>query len=377
MWKNNMLTQWTSFTRGEKSFLLGWAAFLIVTSGIALYLIGGQQYHYMKESTARHSARVATAGGTEKGLTEAETTPPPGHEKDVPREVRVGVYVDRISELSVLSSSWKADFYVWFNWEGKDLNPGETFHVVNGEILSKTLLEEKHEGNRHYALYRTMVQITKVFDIARFPRDDHMLTVSIEDGANQSYLLKYVADEGGSDISSRVIVPGYKILNKVASVRPHSYKTSRGNPDLPVAYKATYSQFIYGIWVGRPTWGLFFKMFIVMFAAALIAFSAFFVKSSCDRLALVSGTLFAAVANMYITSTLIPDMGIATLADQINWIGAAFIVFAIIQAVIYQYFFENREGKEEVIKFYDFMSFVLMLVLYAVLNVCIPVLASV
>lgn len=249
-----MFSRWVSFSGGQKAFLIGWAAFLVIASGTTLLVIGGQQYRNLEESVARHSARVAP-DGSEKGRTEAERTPPPGHENDVPREVRIGVYVDRIPEFSVIGSFWKADFYVWFNWEGSDINPGETFQVVSGEILSKTLLEKKESAKRNYALYRVTAQITKGFDVARFPRDDHMLAISIEDSAGQSYMLKYVADEAGSDISSRVAVPGYKVLSKVVSVRPHSYRTSRGNPDLPTDYRATYSQFIYGIWVARPTWG--------------------------------------------------------------------------------------------------------------------------
>lgn len=371
-----MLSKWASITGGQKAFLIGWAAFLIVASGATLVLMGGQQHRYLQDSIARHLARVSPDAG-ETGRTEPERTPPPGHEQDVPREVRIGVYVDRIPQFSILGSSWKADFYVWFNWEGPDLSPGETFHVVSGEILTKALLEKKDEGERHYALYRVTAEITKTFDVSRFPRDDHMLTISIEDTANQSYVLRYVADEAGSDISSRVTVPGYSVLSKVVAVRPHSYKSSRGNPDLPSAYKATYSQFGYGIWLARPTWGLFFKMFIVMFCAVLIAQLGFFVKASSDRLALVCGALFAAVANLYITSILIPDTGIATLADQINWIGAGFIFVTVVQAVIYQYAFEGEAEKETAAKLFDFMSFGLMLFLYAALNICIPVLASV
>ncbi len=56
--------------------------------------------------------------------------------------MKVGGYIDRISEFSVVDSSWKVDFFVWFNWDGEDLNPGETFKVVNGEILSRTLMKK-------------------------------------------------------------------------------------------------------------------------------------------------------------------------------------------------------------------------------------------
>ena len=118
-------------------------------------------------------------------------------------------------------------------------------------------------------------------------------------------------------------------------------------------------------------------MFVVMYGAVFIALLGFFVKSSADRLVLGSGSLFAAVANMYIASTLIPDTCVGTLADHINWIGAAFIMAAIIQAVIYQFSFEGREDRREVTVFYDVMSFGIMLPFYLLLNVALPMIACI
>ena len=80
---------------------------------------------------------------------------------------------------------------------------------------------------------------------------------------------------------------------------------------------------------------------------------------------------------MYITSTLIPDTGVATLADHINWIGAGFIMVAIVQTVIYQYYFEGKDDRRHVTHFFDVMSFSLMFPLYILLNVAIPMLGSI
>ena len=372
----SIFTKWAAFTRGQKSFLIGWGAFLVGGSLLTLIFMGGEQYRLRQESSATQTFHLAS-GRYQHDTAEAEAPPPAGHEKDVLRLVKIGIYLDRVPEFSIIGSHWKADFYVWFNWEGPDLTPGETFHVTNGEVLSKNLVEKRDDGNSHYALYRVTAQISKAFDVSRFPRNDHLLTIEIEDGGLQSYQLKYTSDEKASDVSQRVEIPGFKIIDKQASVRPYSYQTARGNSKLPQGYKSTYSQFDYSVWIARPTWSLHLKMFVVMFGAVFTALLGFFVKSSADRLVLVSGSLFAAVANMYIASTLIPDTGVETLADHINWIGAAFIMVAIIQAVIYQFSFEGREDRREVTVFYDAMSFGIMLPFYVLLNVAIPVLASI
>jgi hypothetical protein len=371
-----MLSKWYAVTRSQKIFLLGWAAFLIISSLLTLYFMGSEQYTLRQESSATQAFHLAS-GSHQHDSTELEATPPKGHEKDLPLAVDVGVYLDRVAELSILGSDWKADFYVWFNWEGDAINPGETFHVVNGEVLTKALVEKHEDGKRHYALYRVTAQITKVFDVSRFPRNDHLLSIDIEDGASQSYQIKYVTNKEASDVSGSVAIPGFKIIAQQALVKPHLYKTTRGNPKLSNDFKATYSQFSYSVWIARPTWSLYLKMFVVMFGAVFTALLGFFVKSSADRVALVSGSLFAAVANMYIASTLIPDTGVDTLADHINWIGAAFIMVAIVQTVIYQYSFEGREDRKEVTAFFDWISFTLMLAFYIGLNLAIPLLASI
>ena len=372
----NPFSNWSTFTRGQKNFLIGWATFLIVGSLLTLWVMGKEQYDIRQDSLAIQTFHLAT-GGHQKESNEPETTPPPGHEKDVPREVSIGVYLDRIPEFSIIESSWKADFYVWFNWRGSDLNPGDSFHLANGEVLVKTAVERQDDGDKHYALYRVTAQITKTFDVSRFPRNDHLLTIEIEDWGLQSYQLKFVPDTSASDTSPRVAIQGFQVINKQAAVKPSSYKTSRGNPKLSQAYKATYSQFVYSTWIARPTWSLHLKMFVVMFGAVVTALLGFFVKASPERVALVSGSLFAAVANMYITSTLIPDTGVATLADHINWIGAGFIMVAIVQTVIYQYYFEGKDDRRHVTHFFDVMSFSLMFPLYILLNVAIPMLGSI
>ena len=362
-------------TRGEKRFFIGWWVLLIAVATVPGITLTRQQSANLEASIQRHAARVGV-GTAEPGLTQPEQTPPPDHEKDVPQTVTVGLYLDRIAEISITGSSWKADFYVWFSWKGNELNPGETFQVVNGEILSKTLVEKRDDGSNHYALYRTMALITKNFDVTRFPRDDHMLTISIEDSALQSYQLRYETDESASDISSRVAASGYKVLSKVASVKPHSYKTSRGNPTLPPTYRATNSQFSFGVWIGRPSWGLFFKLSVILYAAVTMALLALFIRSSCDRLALQTGAIFAAAANAYITANLVTDTGVATLADQINWIGIACIGIALLEAVIYQYYFENVEGRARTAKLLDLSTFFLMAVLYVGMNIVVSLSAS-
>jgi len=363
----------SSLSRGQKSFLLVWALLLLVAGITAGELISKKEDANLQTSIQNHLARI-DPNVTESGKTEPERTPPAGHENDIPLDVKIGVYIDRIPALSIRDSQWTADFYIWFDWTDDSLRPGETFQVVNGEILSRNKLEEKTVDGVHYALYRVTARTTKVFNTSRFPRDDHLLTLSIEDTALQSYQLRYIADDANSSVSSRVSIPGYKNYKTSSVVKPHSYKTTRGDPELPEGYKATYSQFIYGIWLVRPNWGLHFKMFLTLFAAIVISMVGFFTTPS-QRFGLVIGSFFAAVANTYVTSSIVPDTGISTLADVINGIGVAIIAIIMFQTIISNYFYDKQ--KQEIFSdIFDDLTFVLLLGIYIWLNVSIPLAAS-
>ncbi len=50
-------------------------------------------------------------------------------------DVRVRMYIDRIVEISVKDTGWAVDFYIWFNWTGEGIQPGENFQVVEGVPL--------------------------------------------------------------------------------------------------------------------------------------------------------------------------------------------------------------------------------------------------
>jgi hypothetical protein len=360
-------------TRTHRLLLLAWSLLLLGLAGGVTWTLARAQRENVVASRAKHAQRTQTTGSASG--TEAERTPPPGHEHDVPRSVRVGVYLDRVYEFSVVNSSWKADVYVWFNWDGDGLDPGATFHVVGGEVLSRTIAERRDDGAHHYQLMRASIQMTKVFDVMRFPRDEHQLLITIEDAARQSYEQIYVPDTSSS-FSSRVTIPGYATRAAALVVKPHAYKTARGDPDLPTDYHATYSQAAFVLDIGRPDWGFFLKQFIGLYAVVFIGMLAIFVADPAARLGLVSAALFGAVANGYVIASRIPDTGATTLADQLNGIGLATVGICILQAVIHQGKLAGRPELVALNRAFDRVSFVLILVVYAAMNVILPLAAT-
>jgi hypothetical protein len=361
-------------TQGERRFVIVWSlvlALVLMGLGTGSIIMVNQ---YREAATVRHTARI-DAQAVEPGRTAAETALPAGAN---PRRVTVGMYLDNIAAISILESSWSPVFYIWFRWTGDDLAPGETFQIVEGEITEKTKLSERVVNGEHYAVYLVRAQVTKFFTADRFPVDDHLLTLAIEDGERPWMELEYVPDVQNSDISSRVKMPGYVVHRTGLVMKPHTYKTNFGDPQLAATDQSTYSQLIYAVWNTRPGYGPYLKIFVGLFAAILIALLPLFIKPTDvdPRFGLGVGGFFGAVANTFIAASLVPDSGVLTLMDMVNGIGMVTIFLTLVQSTISLYLYDIR-GRVRVSQVFDRVSLVIFGVGLVVTNILIPYVAMV
>jgi hypothetical protein len=353
-----------------KRYWLGLWALLLVAMFLAAGLLLVQSMRTnRKASAARHAARIDPAAD-DAGVTSADRTLPADAK---PVEVVAGIYVDRILELSVKQVGWTVEFYLWFRWRGVEPKSFEGFLIVDGTADSSQLEVDETVAGERYQRFRVVAKITKFFDVSRFPCDDHLLTIAIEHPAHQRHEVLFVADKENTSVSSRVNVPAYHLQPAVVLEKPHSYKTTRGDPRLPPGTKSTYSQLRMGIGIERQGWGLFFKMFQFLFVAVLLAHLALFIRpiEVDPRFGLGVGALFAAVANAYVISSLVPDTGVLALADIINGVGIAVILLTIVQSTISLYLFSVR-GDEEFSRIFDRVSFAVMLPCYFLVNLALP-----
>ena len=369
----------SNHSRVSIMLVAGWSFLLILYFVIVGYWATLEIYRAKIRSIERHAERMNPLLA-EKGRTKAEVKALPASVQVGPAKVLTGIYVDRIVEISTKATSWTVDFYIWFNWTGSKLDPGKTFQVVEGEILNpvgEPLKSYSNEGD-NYELYRVTAKITKFFDVTRYPRDDHLLVIRIEDSKHQLHELRYIPDIAASSVSTRVAIPGYRICKKNIEIitKPHSYRTNRGDPNLPPDYKATYSQLVYGIPINRPDWGLYVKMFQGLFSAVLISMLAFLVLPiDKPRFALGIGAFFAAVAATYITKSQLPGVGIVTLSDVINGIGLTTIFLTLLSSIIALYLY-GRKNQKKLSRTMDKLSLIIILIGYLAVNISIAVAAS-
>lgn len=318
-------------------------------------------------AAARHAARIEASDGSNGTISHKRNGGPKG------AVVKVGAYVDRIVEVSVRETSWTADFFLWFVWRGKEFHPGETFRVVDGEVAKKEKIKEEVLADGSiYALYQVEAKVTKFFDVSRFPAEDHVLTLRIEDAQNDETKLHFVADSDASGISSRARVLGYKTGPVTVVVQSHAYKSTHGDPRLPPGYQVHYSQFIYGIPIARDGAGFYLKLFQGLYAAVAIAILAFFIKPTDvdPRFGLGVGAFFAAIANCYITSSLLPDTSQASLADTVNSVAIFAIFLTLVQSTISLYIYDLQDDPPLARRF-DRASALIVTPAYAIINLLI------
>ena len=343
--------------------------------GLLITLVGSllvsMEYNNKKASQLHYRERMDPAL-TEPGLTPADTAT----NGIVPLKVSTGIYVDRIVEISMKDLSWTVDCYIWFNWSDTSLHPGDNFQVVDGWIESKEKKDEYVKGDNHYVLYRINARITAIFDETRFPCDDHLLTICLEDPSYKRQRMLFTPDSLNSSVSSRVKIPGYTIYKQAVVEKPHSYKTSRGDPRLPAGTRATFSQAKMGLWIRRDGWGFFLKMFLPLYVAVAVAILAFFIKPTDidPRFGLGIGALFAAVANSYITSSMLPNTGVMSLADIINVMGTITILLTLVESTISLYLFDHK-AKKILSRRFDALSFYIILAGYVSLNIALALTA--
>lgn len=282
--------------------------------------------------------------------------------------VYVGAYVNQIYAVSLRDNQFSVDFYVWFRWQGDDIKPLESFEVVNGRVESKEGEYTDKVAGFNYASCRVVATMTKFWDVSKFPLDDHILTIEIEDNDNEEFKLKYIPDTENCGMNPQVQVPGWRVSKSWCNVIANPYKTNYGDISLPTGNESIYSRFIYSISIVRPGLGYFLKLFFGVFIAALISFLSFFIKPTDldPRFGLGVGAIFAAVASEYVIASSLPDTNIITMADKLHIIAFSFIFLSIAESVISLRLFTTE--KEAASKLLDRVGFISFLVLYIILS---------
>jgi hypothetical protein len=360
-------------TRGGYRFVVIWAVGILL-----LYLIGAclgvlRLWTYKAETMKMRQAWLEGAA-KEPGSPIPEIN---ARTAGGPVKVLVGIYVNRIGEFAMKEAGWTAEFDIWFRWAGAEVNPGETFQVVNGQIETRKKQEAYVRDGEHYERYRVRARIAKFFEPARFPFADEPLTIQVEDGVQGVESLQFVADTQDSSISPAAILQDLEVIRLAMAVEPHKYESKRGDPRRTAEDGDVYSRFVFAMLLNPPGTIFHLKLFNALFASVAISFIVFFIKPIYvdPRFGLGVGAFFAAVGNIIYIGSILPRASGLTLTDMVNGIGLATIFLTLVQSAISLYVFDTM-GRERLSRLFDRVSFAAFLIGYAVINLVLPLAAG-
>jgi hypothetical protein len=244
-------------------------------------------------------------------------------------EVQTGAYILRLSKVSPRDGSFDVDMWLWFRWKGADVRPDLTFELANGVITSRSESQVEDDGGINYATVRVQATIFHDFDVRRFPLDNHVIAINIEDAELNNTQLSYVVDEGIA-LDPAVNVSGWKTTLMPTAVAPHLYNTNYGLRSAEAA-GGTYSRFSMPIALERTSYGPLFKAFWISALAVLLGLLAFLIKADDldARFGMGVGSIFAASANAFVISDALPPTTAVTLAEQINLIAVGVIFTSV------------------------------------------------
>ncbi len=321
---------------------VGWIAVWAVAIAL-LYALAG--YYGVR---ALHAYKAESEPQTMAGAPATEASGVP---------VKVGVYVNGITDFVFRDGTWTEDFDIWFRWTDPRIKPGETFDVVNGTIDHREKIESSTSATEQYERYRVKAHLTKSYDPGRFPFGDESLPILVEDDAHPTNPIRYIVDEGASGVSEFAVPSRVRVTKSVTAIQ--------------------HERFLHATFIAPPSWALYFRNFQALYLSVAIALIVFFIKPKHvdPRFGLGVGAVFAAIANNSLVVSYLPPSTHFTLTAMINATCFGTIFLTLVQSTISLYMLDSL-GRIRLYKCFDRVSFCVFLAGCVAVNVCLPLAAS-
>lgn len=288
--------------------------------------------------------------------------------KEVPDTVKVGIYITSIHDIDFKQKEYAVTFWLWLKYKNKDFDFMQNLEVPQAKSVTRSFATIDSSNNQVYLLMKMQCLMKDSWRIRNFPFDKQKLRLSIENSQFDSQSLVFVPDRVGKNYDPRFTLSGWTINSCNISVGVKRYETTFGDPTLTVPY-SDYSSFKVLVNISRNAGGLFWKMFLGMYIAFLIAYICFYIHSDGmdSRFGLSVGALFAVIGNKYIIDSSLPETTSFTLVDMLHGL-TLFFIFAIIAANAYSLKLV-KEDKEIKARKFDMIAAQFFLVVYVLLNI--------
>ena len=288
-------------------------------------------------------------------------------QKDVPDTVHTGVYITSIHDINFKEKEYSLNLWLWLKYKNKKFDFLKNLEIPQAKSFTTSFSTVDTTGGQVYMLMKLQCVMKDSWAIDNFPFDRQKLRFSIENSQFDSDALVFTADTLGKHFDPRFTLRGWDIdsLNITTGIK--AYETGFGDESLAKPH-TEYSNFKVRLQIDRDAMGLFWKMFLGMYVAFLIAYMCFYihVDSIDSRCGLSVGALFAVIGNKYIIDSALPESTSFTLVDMLHGITLLFIV-AVIISTSYSLVLVKQNKIAKAQKF-DKLCALVVLIIYLLLN---------
>lgn len=289
-------------------------------------------------------------------------------QKTHPDTVKVGIYITSIHDIDFKQKEFTATFWLWLKYKNRKFDFVHNLEVPSAKSVDKSFFTEDTTGEVISMQMKLQCVMKDSWRIENFPFDRQTLRISIENSQYDTRSLVYIADTVGENFDKRFTLRGWSVDSCILSTNTKIYETGFGDESLAKP-RTEYSAFRVKLVVTRDSAGLFWKMFLGMYIAFLIAYICFYIHSDGmdSRFGLSVGSLFAVIGNKYIIDSALPESSTFTLVDTLHGL-TLFFIFTVITATAYSLKLVKKYGIERSKRF-DMITAQVLLLIYLILNI--------
>lgn len=289
-------------------------------------------------------------------------------EDNKPDTVSVGVYITSIHNIDFKEKEYTINFWLWLKYKNRDFDFYNNLEIPQAKSVEKAFSLIDSSGEKVYMQMKLQCVMKDSWRIANFPFDEQKLRLSIENSQFDSRYLVFVPDTVGNHFDPRFTLRGWTIDSCVVSTGVKAYETAFGDESFAKPH-TEYSAYRVRLSINRDAAGLFWKVFLGMYIAFLIAYICFFIHTDGidSRFGLSVGSLFAVIGNKYIIDSSLPESTSFTLVDTLHGL-TLFFIFSVITATAYSLKLVKKNQQEKAHRF-DMRMAVVLLVAYVAANV--------
>ena len=285
-----------------------------------------------------------------------------------PDTVYTGIYITSIHDIDFKQKEYTINFWLWLKYKNKAFDFLQNLEVPQAKTVTKSFSTIDTTGSRIYILMQLQCVMKDSWKIDRFPFDHQKLRLSLENSQFDSHALLFVPDTLGKHYDPKFTLSGWAIDTFALGSKIKQYETAFGDDSSPKPH-SEYSSFKVSIGIQRQAMGLFWKMFIGMYVAFLIAFVCFYIHADNidSRFGLSVGAVFAVIGNKYVIDSSLPESSSFTLVDTLHGLTLVYI-FAVIVCTTYAL---NLSKKSEIKRAnrFDMAAAAVVITSYILLNV--------